>query len=203
MKRNDDPSTKEKLLESAIKLFLKKGFRGTTIEDITLASNISKGAFYWHFSSKNEILASIMDQFDQFLDTLIASVQGTKASFLTKFQYYHKLATEFALHNRDLCVGFMTLSAELAGSGVEIEQQVNAIYGKYRTFLKGLIETGKKENVVRPDLDSAVAAHVVIAINNGMLLEWYMNQKVIDGREFAKTYRDVTLTGILKKGVTA
>jgi AcrR family transcriptional regulator len=199
MKRNDDPTTKEKLLESGIKLFMEKGFKGTTIEDITDASKISKGAFYWHFASKNDLLASIMDKYEKvFLDPLIQNVEGTSSTFVKRFQYYHKLATEFAFHNRDLCVAFATLSAELAGSGAEIEQQVNAIYTRYRRFIKGLIEMGKKEDIVRPDLDPDMGAHIVIAINTGMLLEWYMNQNVLDGQQFAKTYRDITLRGIVR-----
>lgn len=200
MKRDNDTTTKEKLLESGINLFMKKGFKGTTIEDITNASNISKGAFYWHFPSKNDLLGLIMKKYDQeFVDKIISTVDATNSSFQKKFQYYHKLATEFAFHNRNLCVGFVTLAAELTGSGVEAEQHVDAIYAKYRVFIKRLIEQGKKENVVRDDLDSDIGAHIILAINAGMLLEWYMNQAAIDGQLFAKTYRDITLLGILKE----
>ena len=47
MKQNNDIKTKERILGEGIKLFLQKGFRGTTIEDITDAVNITKGAFYY------------------------------------------------------------------------------------------------------------------------------------------------------------
>jgi hypothetical protein len=93
----------------------------------------------------------------------------------------------------------MTLSAELAGSGTDVEKNINAVYAKYRGFIKDLVELGKKEEIVKRDLDSDVAVHVIVAINNGMLLEWYMNQNAIDGQTLAKTYRDITLRGILKQ----
>jgi hypothetical protein len=36
-----------------------------------------------------------------------------------------------------------------------------------------------------------------MAINHGMLLEWYMNQNTIDAKLLAKTYREIILSGML------
>ncbi len=52
---------KEHVLKHAHQLFIKKGFRDTSIQDILEESNISKGTFYNYFSSKNELLISIFE----------------------------------------------------------------------------------------------------------------------------------------------
>jgi TetR/AcrR family transcriptional regulator, cholesterol catabolism regulator len=198
MKHADETHMKDRMLEEGIRLFLQKGFRGTTVEDITDAVNITKGAFYWHFTSKNELLKSVIEQYEHlFVDEIIGAVSDLPGDFQRKFNYYHKYVTEFAFRNRNLCVGFMTLSAELAGSGVDIEGQIMTIYAKYRAFLKSLVEMGQKDGFVRSGLNSDIAAHAIIAINNGMLLEWYMNQTDIDSQLLAKTYREIILRGIL------
>jgi hypothetical protein len=72
------------------------------------------------------------------------------------------------------------------------------VYEKHWDFLKGLAKAGMKENVLKVNLDADMVAHIIMAINHGMLLEWYMNQNTIDSQLFAKTYRDITLSGILK-----
>lgn len=51
---------KEKFLETAMKLFAKKGYHTTSIQDIVEAWGISKGAFYHHFSSKEELMLEIV-----------------------------------------------------------------------------------------------------------------------------------------------
>ncbi|GAB6065241.1 TetR/AcrR family transcriptional regulator [Aquifex pyrophilus] len=56
-KRSD---TKEKILESALKLFSKKGFRETTIKDIAKDVGITEGAIYRHFTSKDEIIQELL-----------------------------------------------------------------------------------------------------------------------------------------------
>ncbi|WP_096156537.1 MULTISPECIES: TetR/AcrR family transcriptional regulator [Bacillus] len=50
---------KKQVLKKAHKLFVKKGFHSTSIQDILDDSGISKGTFYNYFSSKNELIISI------------------------------------------------------------------------------------------------------------------------------------------------
>ena len=199
MGNNKLSTLKEKIVTEAIRLFLQKGFRNTTINDIINAADTSKGAFYWYFKSKNELLQTIIEEFEKtFIDKVIKSITNTHGNFQHKFKYYHKYITEFALHNKELCVGFMTISAELAGNGTDLEQQIKQVYEKHQDFLKDLVAAGMKENVLKGNLDTDMVAHVIMAINNGMLLEWYMNQSNIDSQLLAKTYMDITLSGILK-----
>ncbi len=190
-------STKKRIIKESVRLFLKKGYCGTSVKDITDGARISKGAFYWHFKSKDELLESIVDEYERvYIDAFIDAVSKTKGSFESRFKFSHKYATDFAYENRDLCVGFMTLAAELSGSGTPAESKIKTIYAKYRAFMEELIEEGKKGEV-RQDLDTGMISHVITAIHNGMLLEWYMNVDAIDGKQLAKTYKDVMLKGIL------
>ncbi len=53
-------STRERILEAALKLFSKKGFKETTIKDIAKEVGITEGAIYRHFTSKEEIIDSLL-----------------------------------------------------------------------------------------------------------------------------------------------
>jgi TetR/AcrR family transcriptional regulator, cholesterol catabolism regulator len=189
---------KQRIVSEGLRLFLRKGFRNTTINDIINAMGVSKGAFYWHFQSKNELLETIIKEFEEtFLDRAIDAVTKTRGTFLRKFKYYHKYITEFALNHKELCMGFMTVSAELAGNETDLERKISRVYEKHRGFLKGLVATGRKEQVLKKDLDIDMAAHVIMAINHGMLLEWYMNQGTMNSQLLAKSYREIILSGML------
>jgi len=53
---------KEKvIIQAGMKLFAQKGFSSTSIQEIATESNISKGAFYLHFKSKDDLLLSILE----------------------------------------------------------------------------------------------------------------------------------------------
>src|SRR5581483_11410304 len=61
---------RRQLLMAAAQLFAEKGYESTSIEDVTDRANFSKGTFYYHFQSKDELvielrrwfLAGTMDQ---------------------------------------------------------------------------------------------------------------------------------------------
>ncbi|SDX83070.1 TetR/AcrR family transcriptional regulator [Salimicrobium album] len=51
------------IMQAAIKLFAKKGFTSTSVQEIAKNAGISKGAFYLHFSSKDELLFALFDYY--------------------------------------------------------------------------------------------------------------------------------------------
>lgn len=54
---------KDKIVTTASELFSKNGFDKTTIEEIIRAADCSKGGFYHHFKSKDEILDYVIDNY--------------------------------------------------------------------------------------------------------------------------------------------
>lgn len=57
--------TKERILDEALKLFSQKGYLGTSMSDIAAKLGITKGALYKHYTSKQEILDSIIARMNQ------------------------------------------------------------------------------------------------------------------------------------------
>lgn len=53
--------TKGRILEAALELFAQSGYLGTSMSDISKQLGITKGALYKHYSSKQEILDSIVE----------------------------------------------------------------------------------------------------------------------------------------------
>jgi AcrR family transcriptional regulator len=69
MARPADPNARSALLAAARQEFLKHGLLGARIEDITSACNLSKGAFYLHFETKEalfrELVEALKSEFDR------------------------------------------------------------------------------------------------------------------------------------------
>jgi len=64
--------TRERILEEGVKLFLRKGFSGASVQDITQAVNMSKGALCRHFRSKSELLEIMIRRSEEaLLDGLV------------------------------------------------------------------------------------------------------------------------------------
>jgi len=188
---------KERIMEEAIRLFVRKSYKGTRVQDITDAVHVTKGAFYWYFKTKDALLDAIIREYERvYVDYLIMKLNQTQGNFLEKYKQFYKITVEFAYNHRDFCVGFMTLAAEVTGSGTNHERMIIAVYTRLLSFLEGLLEQGKHEGFVRGDVNSGMAAHCLNAVQNGSLLEWYMFDKSIDGSALARTYGKILLQGI-------
>jgi TetR/AcrR family transcriptional repressor of nem operon len=63
-------SSRAKLLDAAVSLIRHKGFSATTVDDICRAAGLSKGAFFHHFKSKEDLAFAAAQHFASFADTL-------------------------------------------------------------------------------------------------------------------------------------
>jgi AcrR family transcriptional regulator len=189
--------TVDRIWQQAMRLFLEKGYHGTSIDEITQAAQLTKGALYWHFKSKQGLLKRIIKEHEErFLDELIQAVGEVQGGALDKFEKYIRFSSAFAYYNRELCVSFTTLAAELVGAHHEIEPEIRRVYKKYQKFLSKLILQGKREKMFKKELDPDLAALSVIAFHNGILLQWSMNRNVMDGEAYVKTFKNIMLNGL-------
>lgn len=192
---------KEAIIRESTRLFLSNGFRGTSVKEITEAAGIGRGTLYWYFKSKDEIVETILRNFEnEFIEGLIKAVNGCEGNFAAKYKAFHKFATEFARDNRNLSLVFNALLNEIVGTNMEAEELVKAIYEKYRRFVQGMLEDGKRDGTVKAELDAGLYAHVIIASHTGMLVQWFVNSGSLDVGAFVKTFRDLLLKGAIVEG---
>ena len=82
-------TTKQRIVKAAWNLFYKKGYDGTTVEDIIAASKTSKGTFYHYFKGKEALLNSLSDLFDEKYEDLISEIDP-KMSAYDKLLYLNR-----------------------------------------------------------------------------------------------------------------
>ena len=190
--------TANRILIQAMRIFLEKGYHGTSVDDITQAAGLTKGALYWHFRSKEDLLKRIVEEFEKrFLDGLIQAVKDVRGDTRDKFEKYFRYNAAFSYYNRELCVSFTTLAAELVGAHHGTEPEFRRIYKKYQKFLSSLILQGKKEKVFKKEIDPDLAALIVIAFHDGILIRWFMNRNEIDGETYVNTFKKIMLKGLM------
>lgn len=63
--QEDSQATRRKILESAQRLFTRRGYERTSLSDIAKYAGVTRGAIYWHFENKEELLVNLMDFMDK------------------------------------------------------------------------------------------------------------------------------------------
>ena len=61
--KKDSELTRQSLLDAALEVFYSKGVTKATINDIAQKAHVTRGALYWHFKNKEEVLQILCNQF--------------------------------------------------------------------------------------------------------------------------------------------
>ncbi|UOY92988.1 TetR/AcrR family transcriptional regulator [Ectobacillus sp. JY-23] len=102
---------KKRLIEEATRLFGQKGYHATSIQDIVERSGMAKGSFYNHFSSKEELVLSIIKYHHRVLMENMTTVDpflNERETFMQQLQvqlyyvYEHKDLIQMQLQERTL-----------------------------------------------------------------------------------------------------
>ena len=193
-KRSD---SSEKLLNSAIKLFVKKGYKGSSVAEITKFAGLTRGALYCHFETKEHLAKQIIKLFeDRYLNKVIAYVEQENGSPLEKFQRMMQFNIQFAGENSDLCVFMTVISAEICGSHSRLESYIKSIYQRWNEFLTGILKEGKSKGEFKKEIDPEMMARVIIGVHDGVLLQREMNRETIDLLSYTKQFRNLIISGI-------
>ncbi len=84
--------TKQFILETAMPLYNEKGISGVTIDDVLLATKLTKGALYGHFDGKddlsNQVVDYALDKLAYGIRSAISTKKTVKAKILAFIDFY-------------------------------------------------------------------------------------------------------------------
>src|SRR5438270_9625737 len=60
--RQDGRKARDELLTAALRVFARRGYRDAGVDEIAAEAGYSKGALYWHFSGKEQLLLALIDE---------------------------------------------------------------------------------------------------------------------------------------------
>jgi TetR/AcrR family acrAB operon transcriptional repressor len=184
-----EPSRKQ-LMASAIDCFARFGSQGTSIERIARAAGVTKGAIYYHFRDKEDLLFSaVKDRIGGFEKQVLAEVTPAEDALSSLRRvvdacFFHATVSN---HRRFI----ITLMVEALDTNPALSAEFQRILRRMRAFLAGLIRRGQDDGTIRRDVSPEMAAAVIAGGIIGAEVQHYQDPHEIDLR--------ATLDGLLEQ----
>ncbi len=166
---------RQQILDVALACFARNGFHETTIEDICQEAQLSHGAVYRYFPSKEDIIEASSWRDREVRASRFAGAQQ-------KGSAYHVLEEILCVYIRRLThpevESVMRLRVQLFGEALRnarIEATVCSTWDDVLQRFREIIQRAQEAGEVNPELDPHAVARVLLAIHDGLLL-----QKTID-----------------------
>ena len=190
--------TINQIMAAAIQLFSHSGYDSASVADICAKAGVSKGAFYHHFPSKQELFLAIVDQWLQGIDTRLFSSTGKNESVpqsITRMAKTLGFVFQAASGQLPMFMEFMVqASRDQAVWGATI-----APYRRYQQQFASLLEQGKKEGSIKPDVDVQTVSWSLLSLAIGILFQGVVDPKAADWERVTKTGVQLILDSIKKE----
>lgn len=190
----------QEILVAALDIFVKKGYNNTRMDDLVKVTGLSKGAIYWHFSSKHDLFMALIEHWmDQFAPLMSPGYHAGKSAtkilrdigrFTLKTFYLNKnwylAELEFwAMANRDKVI--RTLAQKL----------YQRIIGEFES----VVRYGIKEGEFHSTNPTAVAMSIMTALQ-GMIWFVMIEPKDFNVDDYVTTSLESIITGLTANPVS-
>jgi AcrR family transcriptional regulator len=168
-KRRDRGETRQKLLDSALAVFARNGYERATVDEIVREAGFSKGAFYVHFESKEDLFWEMLqeriekqqERFRAAIDTDSTVEENEKRI----------LGVVFDSHDDPLAPAVFLEFAAHGMRNPKVAERLSEMYGRWHAFVLETLTGGREMGLVRDDVDLSLLASAIMAIMEGGMIQ--------------------------------
>lgn len=159
-------SLKERIHHESMKLFSTKGYLNTSISDIMQAAETSKGGFYNHFDSKDDLFYEVLSIAQCIWRERVLfgldEIESPKGKIKKILENYRDRYLKDDENFPGGCI-FVTFSVELDDQRPELMKEVAHGFMGLKRMLKNLLEEGKEKGELRNDINTDRATEMIFS----------------------------------------
>lgn len=177
------------LLLTAIDCFARYGYAGTSIDRIARTAGVTKGAVYYHFKDKEQLLfAAVRERIEAF-ETYVLQQMEDLTGPADQLRAISRLCGEMAIrdnHRRFI----LTLMVEAIDTNDTLSGEFREMLRRFRSFHRRLIRQGQEAGLFRSDVDVHRAAETFVAGILGAEVQFYQDPESTDLRQSCDMHAD-------------
>jgi len=178
MRKNGTPRgerSKETILEAALPLFARQGYRGASLASIASAAGLTQPGLLHHFPSKEELLLGLLDWRDRDDGKRLSGLRdGDGLGYLERLE-------DLVAHNAT-APELVALFTTLVGEGTSPEHPAHDYFvERYRRIRARALRTlreGQLAGEIREDVDLETIVPLLFAVMDGLQIQWLLDPDI-------------------------
>lgn len=188
----DPENTRKSLITSALDLFEKRGFDRTSVQEIADQAQLTKGAFYHHFESKDDLLRHIQEEYLEAQLAAIAKIEAgsddPKVRVAELIRFSLTSVAEYRAHVTIFYQERRNLTADLFA-------EVTRKRGLVESAFAGMIADGVARGAFRSDVDPRIATFGLVGMC-AWAYQWLNVGGPLSVDEVARQFSAMVLEGL-------
>lgn len=189
----DRSSKYHRILEAAVKVFARQGFRQSTVAQIAKEAGVADGTIYLYFKNKDDILVHFFSfkakqVFDRFREEVARG-----ADSLEKLRNLIRVHLGEFQRDPDMAVVYQI---ETHQSRRLAEEQIREMGKMYRDIISDIVEEGQQEGLIRRDLYLSLVKRFILGAVEETIGTWLHSGRSYDLVSMADPLVDLFIKGI-------
>jgi AcrR family transcriptional regulator len=189
--------TRVRILSAALAEFSRQGYDATGVADICSAAGVTKGAFYYHFATKQAVFLELLDSWLRQIEGRVRQTMVTEELAPTRLLGMAHMARQVLRDAHGQLPMFLAFWAQAARDPVAWKTIIEP-YRQYRDLFAGMVENGIDEGSLRR-VDSEAAAQTILALAVGMMLQGLLDPDGADWGRAAENGVALILDGLRRR----
>jgi len=188
---------KEQIMSAALSVVVAKGYDQSRMDDIVEKSQLSKGAIYWYYKSKEEVYLSLVDYwFVQYSSDVVDTLQQQESA-----SDQLKALFDFFIEQFDKNPAVFKLLVEfwrLAGLNPDFNAKLQQVYSDFLEYIIEIIKVGVANGEFKNVEPRITALSILINIEG---INWFtlFDKSGVEAHEYIDTISNFILNGLKKK----
>ena len=188
----DPENTRKSLIASALELFERRGFDRTSVQEIADQAQLTKGAFYHHFESKDDLLRHIQEEYLEAQLIAIQQIEAGSDDPKVRVQELIRFSLTSVAEYRAHVTIFYQERRYLTG---ELFAEVNRKRDLVEAAFAGMVQDGVTRGVFRADVDARIATFGLVGMC-AWAYQWLNLSGPLSVDEVARQFGAMVLEGL-------
>ena len=200
IKQDRAVKTRQEIMNSAIKLFARRGVASTSMKQLGDAIGMTPGALYWHFKSKDDLLletiAVLHQRFVQSFEPMLEEMAKWPAR--KQLEAFCNHTGAYLEAHREEGIFYGMVGAEYTEKGEDVADALRDALQVYVTAIEQIIVHGQqKTKEFRADVDARVMANTIIFANIGIVVQQNLFGSAVSYTPLVQQFHRVLLPGLM------
>ena len=191
MAKKKSRNTREKIIDAAWKLFYRRGYDDTTVEEIIEESGTSRGSFYHYFQGKDALLSTLADVFDRKYEEL-AETMDPKMDRFDQLMYLNRELFAMLENSISLDLVARLYSSQLVTRGDKSLLDHGRTY--YR-LLRQIVLQGQQRGELRANITANEMVRVYALCERALIYDWCLSGGDYSLTQYSQTMMPMFLQG--------
>ncbi len=139
----------------------------------------------------------------ELFDPIFAAINSSASTPTTRLVRLTREFSRVGAERKELALLHVLISLEMHGRHNKVEARVRQTYRKLQSEISDVLAQGQASGEFARSITPDYQASVIIALIDGLLLEWHRRGDALDGIQLAKTARNLILNGVAARGTEA